>query len=316
MARKRTRVKRTKRNAPCPCGSGKKYKHCCEKPVPQIQKNFIDAFIELPKANITYLFDTCVWSEIAKDENTAQSFLSFFDSNNLLAGITVFSLFELSRATHLIQRLDDLFLSGHYHIWIPLLYDQVSDLEIESYPNPPTMRWMPMSLIADDDQPEVMSKFTNDSRFIHKRDEFLQFGYDEFISLEKFKENYPPGKDENYTPDQARDFCWCNAVDFLGRHFREFLQQFKDDASAFDSSKIPSIQMRSLLLFYKYYIYGQSPKESDFPDFAITSYVPYSNVFVTERNVLNAMKHIERDGMLPSATSFLHVNEFIEGVLS
>jgi uncharacterized protein YecA (UPF0149 family) len=29
VPRPATRVKRARRNDPCPCGSGKKYKHCC-----------------------------------------------------------------------------------------------------------------------------------------------------------------------------------------------------------------------------------------------------------------------------------------------
>ena len=116
-------MKKVKRNAPCPCGSGRKHKHCCGKPGPHTQRNFIDSFIELPKANTTYLLDTCVWGDVAETEKTMQSFLSYFQSNNLLAGITHFSLFELSRATHLVERLDDLFHSGGYYVWIPLLYD-------------------------------------------------------------------------------------------------------------------------------------------------------------------------------------------------
>lgn len=305
---------KVKRNAPCPCGSGRKYKHCCGKPGSHGQKDFTDSFIELPEANITYLLDTCVWGDIVRTGKTAQSFLSFFQSNNLLAGITHFSLFELSRATHLTEGLDDLFRSGGHYVWIPLLYDQLLNLEIASYPDPPAMRWMPMSHIVGEDQHGVMSKLLNEPNFIRKRDEYLQFGHDEFMSLEKFKANYPPDNDGNYTPVQAREFCWCNAVDFLGRQFRSFLLQFKDDASAFDARKIPSLQMRSLLLFYKYYIHNQSPRESDFSDFAIVSYVPYVDIFVTERNILNAMRHIELNGMMPSATSFMHVNEFITEV--
>jgi|GEM_PF-2930306 len=315
MARKNKKTKGTSRNAPCPCGSGRKYKHCCGRgPQAQEETSLLDAFIEIPPAITTYLFDTCVWSAIVDSESTMNAFVSHFESENLLAGLTAYTLFELSRAEKLLPQLDSLFLRARYNIWIALLYDQLLDLELSTFPSPPTMRWMPMSMISDEQQPNVMSKFANDRCFISKRAEHLQFGYSEFMSLERFKDNYPPDEHGRYSPAQAQEFAWCNAVDFFGRYFRGFLRRFQRDASALDTSKIPSVQMRSLFLFYKYYIYYQVPQRSDFLDFAAVSYAPYVDIYVTERNVMNALRHIKSNGLMLSDTKVIHVTEFIHGL--
>jgi hypothetical protein len=309
------KTKNTPRNAPCPCGSGRKYKYCCGR-VAQTQKarSIFDAFIEMPPAITTYLFDTCVWGTIVESESTTDAFVSHFQSKNLLAGITTYTLFELSRAEKLLQRLDSLFLKARYNIWIALLYDQLLNLELNSFPTPPAMRWIPMSLISDEQQLNVMSKFANDPRFTSKRDEHLQFGNTEFMSLDLFKKNYPPDKDGRYSPAQALDFAWCNTVDFLGREYPDFLRRFRHDASALDTNKIPSIQVRSLFLFYKYYIYNQAPRESGFLDFATVSYAPYVDVYVTERNVMNALRHIKANGLMLSETQVIHITEFLDGL--
>jgi hypothetical protein len=312
MSRKTSRAKGTPRNAPCPCGSGRKYKHCCGRaPGPEEQAFFRRAFGEIPPSITTYLLDTCVWGEILESESTTDAFVSCFESQNLLAGLTAYTLFELSRAERLLPRLDSLFLRARYNVWIALLYDQLLDLELSSYPSPPTMRWMPMSMITDEEQTDVLSKFAGDGRFAGARDEHLQFGYTEFMTLESFKKNYPPDEDGRYSTAQAEEFAWCNTVDFLGRHFRGFLRRFDDKASDLDTSRIPSVHMRSLFLFYKYYIHQKVPQKSDFMDFASVSYAPYVDVYVTERDVMNVLRHIRSTGLMPSDTELLHVTDFI-----
>jgi hypothetical protein len=310
-----TRAKATPRNAPCPCGSGRKYKHCCGRVRQAEEKAFFqNAFTEIPAAITTYLLDTCVWGTVVESESTMDAFVSRFESENLLAGLTSFTLFELSRAERLLPRLDSLFLGARYNVWIALLYDQLLDLELRSYPFPPQMLWMPMSMIADDQQPNPLSKFAGDERFAGARDEHLEFGYNEFMTLERFKQNYPPDRQGHYTPTQAEEFAWLNTAEFLGRHFRGFLRRFEHEASDLDTSRIPSVHMRSLFLFYKYYIHQKVPQDSDFMDFAFVSYAPYVDVYVTESDAMNVLRHIQRTGLMPSDLEVLHVTEFIRGL--
>lgn len=271
-------------------------------------------FTDIPPSIITYLLDTCVWGAIAECESTTNAFVSHLESENLLAGLTTYTLFELSRAERLLPQLDSLFLRARYNVWVALLYDQLLDLELNAFPSPPTMRWMRMSMISDEQQPNVMSKFASDRRFIGAREDHLRFGRAEFMTLERFKENYPPDENGHYSPAQAEEFAWFNTVDFLGRHFPDFLRRFHDDASALDTSKIPSVQIRSLLLFYKYYIHYRVPQESDFIDFASVSYAPYVDIYVTERDVMNVLRHIKGNGLMLSDTKVTHVTDFIHGL--
>jgi hypothetical protein len=273
-------------------------------------------FIQIPDSIATYFLDTCVWSELVQSEGAARQFRSTFEAENLLAGLSVFTVFELSRAGRLLSDLDRLFYSMRTNIWIPLLYDELFELELKSYPNDVRLTWMPLSLITDEDNQEVMSKFASDPRIAGKRDEYLTFGDSEFMTLEQFKENFPPGKNGSYNTDQAQLFAWSNTVDFLGRYFRDFLMQFKDDAPSLDTTKLASVHMRGLFLFYKYYIHGQSPTRSDFMDFAHVSYAPYVDYYVTERNVANVLRHISASDDMISGTEPIMVSDFIRDLES
>ena len=57
------------------------------------------------------------------------------------------------------------------------------------------MLWMPLSMICDEENPAVKSKFANDQRFADKREEYFEFGKTEFMELERLKSNFPPGED-------------------------------------------------------------------------------------------------------------------------
>lgn len=315
MTRKRKRSPKSKspRNAPCPCGSGRKYKHCCEKPPKSnIETAYLDSFVDVPKSIPTYLLDTCVWGEILRNPSKEDAFVSRIVSNDNLAGLSIYTLFELSRAKKLIKKLDALFLRARHNIWIALLYDQLQEREFRRYPSPPNIQWMPMSSITDESQPDVMSKFTGNTIFKRKREEHLEFGYSDFMSLEKFKKNYPPDSSGKYSPEQALDFAEQNAIDFLLRRFPSVLKSINNTGLKFNPAHLPSIQIRSLFIFYKYYIYHQSPMKSDFLDFANISYAPYADFFVTEKNAMNALKHIKSNGVGLNNTEILHVTDFVE----
>jgi hypothetical protein len=271
-------------------------------------------FIEIPSSITSYFLDTCVWSSLVESDKAKRGFRVYFESKNLLAGLSVFTIFELSRAERLLSDLDKLFYSMRTNIWIPLLYDEVFRLELDNYPTKIRILWMPLSLITDEVNPEVLTKFAHDPRFASKRDEYLKFGDTEFMDLERFKDNFSPSENGTYTTEQAQFFAWCNTVDFLGCQFRDFLLPFKDDASSLDTSKLASIYMRGLFLFYKYYIHGHSPTRSDFMDFAHISYAPYVNYYVTERNVANVLKHIHSSGNMISNTEPILVSEFISNM--
>ncbi|MCB9154622.1 MAG: hypothetical protein H6649_11305 [Caldilineae bacterium] len=254
-----------------------------------------------------------MWSDIVRSQAARDGFTSYLIKNNYLAALSQFTILELTRAKKHLKSLDSLFLELRDYIWVPTLYDQVLEQEVNNYPAGCHVQWMPLTLLIDENQRNVMSKFAHDKTLIETRDDFLKFGYDSFMNLELFKENFPP-EDNNggYSTFQAQEFAWQNVYEYLGRHFPWFLSRYWDKTGNLDTQYFPSVQIRALFLFYKYYIHGQSPERSDFFDFAHVSYSPYVDVFVTERNASNVLRHLKSRGHMLEDTEIVHVTEFIK----
>lgn len=49
-------------------------------------------------------------------------------------------------------------------------------------------------------------------------------------------------------------------------------------------------------------------------DFAAVSYAPYVDTYVTERDVMNVLRHIKSSGLMLSDTDVVHVTNFIRGL--
>lgn len=309
---------RIPRNSPCPCGSGRKYKHCCGKRSRRASDtSLMDAFCELPPSAKVHYLDTCVWGTLIKSDVAKASFVSHFQSNDYVAALSYFTLFELSRAPKTFDDCDPLLFDMKYKVWIPCLYDQVIESELKSYPNAWRMRWQQLSMVVDEGSPGFLSKLAIDPHFAKSRDEHLQFGLDRFMSLEELKENFPPLHGDECKVDDASAFAWGNAMDYLGRHFPHFLRSHREyiRRGEFESlASLFSLRIRSLFLFFKYYLHGQSPGPSDFLDFAHVSYAPYCSVFVTERNACNVLNRIKNNGLMLADTEILHISDFMEQI--
>ena len=177
-----------------------------------------------------------------------------------------------------------------------MLYDDLFKLEQNQYPNPIKMKFMPMSLVTGEDENHynrILTKFAEDKRIIKTRNKHIDFGNHYFMSLEKFKKNFPTASDGSYTADQVAEFTFINGLDYFRRQDVKFIQNKLSSLNVFQPECLPSQYVRSLLVFYKYYIHNQSPHKSDFFDFAIISYFPYFDNFITEKNVSNVLKHIQ-----------------------
>jgi hypothetical protein len=270
------------------------------------------AFIELPVGIQAWFLDTCVWSEIVSSDQLMKRFVSYFQSNNHLAGLTAYTLFELSRADRILPYLDNLFSIMRHNVWIALLYDQLFESELASYPAKPIIRWMPLSMLTGEDNQavKIMTKLAKNPLFKMSRDEHLDFGFSSFMSLEKFKKNFPPSNGQEFSSQQAYDFSLWNGIDYFLRHEPQIIKRL--GPRNFLPEGIPSQFARSLFLFFKYYIHGQSPNKSDFLDFAHISYVPYFDVYVTEKNVSNVLRHIKSTGLLLADIEIMNVTGFVE----
>ena len=309
-------AKKTPRNAPCPCGSGRKYKHCCGKVSSQVKGDSLSAsFVQLPLKTRVFYLDTCVWSALAKSEAARAGSIRFFQSGDRVAALSHFGLFELSRAPKVFPESDSLLRQLRHQVSIPSLYDEVIESEMGNFPRTWRMRWLSLSLLVDENNPRILQTLASKPHFVKSRDEHYQFGLDHFMSLEELKENFPPSHGDEYTVDDANAFAWGNAIDYLRRHFPRFLKshwryihkrEFESLASLF------SLRIRSLFLFFKYYLHGQSPGASDFLDFAHVSYAPYCSVFITERNACNVLNRIKSNGLMLANTEILHISDFLE----
>lgn len=188
---------------------------------------------------------------------------------------------------------------------------------MSNYPNKVELLWCPITNFSNHhDEVMFVSTISKDPRFINKRQEFLEFGFTKFMHLETLKSNFPLEDDNGkFSVDNADTFAWANTLDYLLRYFPQYLLPFKGNLRAFDTSKLKSIYIRSLFLYFKYYVHGQSPNKSDFMDFAHLSYLPYINAFVTERNVLNVLSHIKTNGNRLSKCDLVHVRTFVDMVI-
>ena len=51
--------------------------------------------------------------------------------------------------------------------------------------------------------------------------------------------------------------------------------------------------------------------ESDLFDFALMSYVPYCDVFVTEKNAKNVLNRIKNNGFMLEGVEIVHITDFL-----
>lgn len=276
---------------------------------------FTPGFRQLNINARSYFLDTNVWSALAVSPKAATGFFPWLIANNAIAALSIFTVLELSRATNMHQDIDKLIASAAQRIYIPLLYDELSDLEMYSYPNEAELLWIPITSFAQPDGLIFLSTISKSPPFIKKRQEYLDFGNDRFMKLEELKKNFPfADGNGKYPVEHADRFARATTLDFLVRYFPEYLLPYKNNLEAFDTSILKSIYVRSLFLYFKYYVHGQSPIKSDFMDFAHVSYSPYFDAYVTERNVLNVLSHMQKTGVRLQNCEFIHIRSFVEKV--
>jgi hypothetical protein len=263
-----------------------------------------------------YFLDTNVWSTLAVSEKATSNFSLWLKSNDSIAALSMYTIFELSRANKLHKKLDQLLTQASTRVYIPLLYDELSDLEMENYPDYQTeLMWSSVENYKDYSGVKLITKLSKDPRFINKRQEFLDFGFNEFLNLEHLKKNFP-FEDENgsFSSEHGDTFAWATSIDFLVRHFPSFLVPYKGNLDVFDPKKLTSLYFRSLFLYYKFYIHGQKPNKSDFMDFAHVSYIPYIDSYVTERNVFNVLSHMKSVHKEFKTYEPIHVEDFVQSI--
>jgi hypothetical protein len=307
--------KKIPRNAACPCGSGRKYKHCCGHPSNRITRQKPQGFpLEIPaNKNIIYL-DTCVWSLLGQSETAKSGLVKFCNEYETVLAISSFTLFELSRAPQILANVDELLFELRHHIYLASIYDDVIESELNCYPAIWRMKWLPLGSIQDFIGPEFVSTLVSEPSFVEAREDFRRFALGNYKSLVDLKKNFPPIHGDDYSIEDAPYFAYATSTEYLSRHFPHFLKNAmgtmrKEGPTSFDS--ILSLRIRALFLFMKYYLHEQLPNDSDFFDFAHLSYAPYCDGFVTEKNVSNVLRRIKSNELMLQNTDIVFVSDFV-----
>lgn len=190
------------------------------------------------------------------------------------------------------------------------------DSELDSYPSKPGAKCMPLSAHIDNREQVIntMTKLANDPRFVKSREILLEFGNERFLSLDNFKEDFPPLDTGKYSSDQALDLARFVAIRYFIKHEPNFIR--KIGPGNFLPECVSSQFAGSLLIFYKYYIHEQLPMESDFFDFVHLSYLAYIDNYVTEKNVSNVINHIKSTSSYFTDVKAMNISEFVNSVLS
>jgi hypothetical protein len=96
--------------------------------------------------------------------------------------------------------------------------------EMASFPNVWRMRWLPLEQIIGGEDLEILQTFADNPQFAASRDDHYQFGLDNFMGLERLKENFPPLHGDEWMVEDANAFAWGTAMDYfegsLGLHLR------------------------------------------------------------------------------------------------
>ena len=150
MVRQATLPNKVPRNAPCPCGSGRKYKHCCGHVSRRGPDWILSQFAVLPPNTRIYYLDTCVWSSLSRSDTGKADFVAYFQPTTRVAVLSLYTLFELSRASLLLDDLDCLFYVASDTIHIASFPDPLIESEVHFYRRGWRMRWLPLRLLVEE----------------------------------------------------------------------------------------------------------------------------------------------------------------------
>ena len=128
--------------------------------------------------------------------------------------------------------------------------------------------------------------------------------------LTDLKSNFPPSKTGKYTSGQSDLFAWIITIQQLSSSHHEFMQRFRNDVTSFKAEVFISAQIMGYAIFYKYYLAGLTPKDSDFGDVFHLHAMPYCRLVIVERNMCDVLNQVKRnhkvlDGVVVKNLRFL-----------
>jgi len=237
-------------------------------------------------------FDTNILSILAKDKTRWRPLQDFLYRDDLCIAVSGALAAELSEATRLHQPLNDLLTA------VPSALiksaEVILDEEVQAHPQRRTATLLQYHLNALYGRQDF-AEYLSSRKLAEARDGQRQGAQVWMQRLEDLKANFPTAKTGSHRADQADLFAWCLTIQQLSGSHPEFMRRFENDVANFKADVFLSAQIMGYAMFYKYYLAGRTPQDSDFGDVFHLHAMPYCKLVVVERNMCEVLKQVKRN---------------------
>jgi hypothetical protein len=262
---------------------------------------------EISFSRFTY-FDTNILSILAKEPARWRPLQDFLYRDDLCIAVSGAQVAELSSDTRLHQPLNDLLTSVPSVLIKPA--HVILDEEVAAHPHRRTdalLQFHLNSLYGKQD----FAQYLSSPELAEARREQRQTAHVWMQRLDGLKSNFPLSKSGKYTSAQAYDFAWALTIQQLAGSHNEFMQRFLNDVANFKAELFLSAQIMGYAVFYKYYLAGRTPQDSDFGDMFHLHAMPYCKLVIVERNMCDVLNQVKRnhqvlDGVVVKNLRFLN----------
>lgn len=234
--------------------------------------------------------DTCVFAELVKKQNLIRPFFDFIVQNDLCIAVSQALWIELSPKKETYQIINTI---------LTLLpsavikkQDELLDKEVKSHPNMynATLLKSPLNQLMGT---QFIQKKLSSFRTTIARREMLQYSSLMNQKLDQLKPNFPPLKSGKYSLNSAELFAEQIVFRWISTEYPLFVNQFKENMSAFNSDVFKSLKIFAYYVYYKYYNQNKTVSKSDFADLFHLYCMPYCHFAIVERDMCHILNQIK-----------------------
>jgi hypothetical protein len=254
-------------------------------------------------------FDTNILSTLAKNISLWQPLQVFLYENDLCLALAEGQIAELSSDTRLHAPLNSLLTI------VPSAliktHKVIFDEEVKAHPGRriDTLFHYPLNALFGKNE---LENYLSSPELKDARDEQKNTSALWIQKITSLKSNFPPGKTGKYDKSQAWLFAWTLTIQKLQADYLDFLELFKNNVKGFNAETFLSSQIAAYVIFYKYYLTGQSPsRSSDFGDMFQLRAMPYCELVVVERNMCEILNQIQKNTSILNGVTIKNI-KFLE----
>jgi hypothetical protein len=118
----------------------------------------------------------------------------------------------------------------------------------------------------------------------------------------EFKHDFPPNKDGKNKPKQASKYAQLITKQWLNNSNMGFRNLYRKYGNRIDHFR--AIEIYAYFVFYKYYIAGHEAKKSDFGDLFHLFYLPFIQLSIIDRGMVEILKQIQRNNDILDGCNF------------